>query len=117
MGIIEAIIAVAQAIKAAFGFGAKAIEPKEIRIDNHLIEKPKLQQQQKIEIYDREFRRLKDHTEISIPLDINFVDDNLNDEDTGELIKLLTSRITAYRKKNAWARPKFKKWLKENNIQ
>lgn len=113
---MDTIIAIAEAIKAFFGFATKVVPSDAIRDDNHLIKKPRLQEREKIAIYDREFRRLKDHTEIAIPLDLQFVDDNLNEDDQKELTELLTARIIQYRKANAWARPKFKKWLKDNNL-
>jgi hypothetical protein len=107
------ITAIAEAIKAVFGFAAKVTPSEKVQDDLHEIKKPRLEQKQKIAIYDREFRRLKDHTEIPVPLDINFVDDNLNEDDKKELIELLTKRITEYRLKHPVI---FHKWLKQNNL-
>jgi hypothetical protein len=107
------LVALFEAIKGAMQLATKAIPSDKIREENQQIKIPRLQQNQKIAIYDREYRRLKDHTEIAIPLDVNFVDDNLNPEDKKELIELLTHRIIAYRKKHPII---FKKWLAENGI-
>lgn len=108
------IIAIAEAIKALFGFASKVTPSEEVQDDLHKIKKPRLEQREKIKIYDREYRRLKNHTEINIATDIEFVDDNLNDEDKKELIELLTNRITKYRLRNPIL---FNKWLKQNNLK
>ena len=110
---MDIITAIANAIAALFGFATKAVNPDEVRIDNHKIAKPRLEEREKIAIYDREFRRLKDHTEINIATDLNFVDDNLN-EDKKELLELLTARITKYRQEHPII---FSKWLKANNLK
>lgn len=110
---MDTIAAIAEAIKAFFGFATKVVPSDKIRDDNHEIRKPKLEERQKIEIYDREFRRLKDHTEIEIGVDVSFVDKNLSDEDRKELIELLTKRIIEYRKRHSVI---FHKWLKQNNL-
>ena len=41
----------------------------------------------------------------------------MNDIQRLLMIKILNERIVKYRKNNAWARPVFKKWLKDNNIK
>ena len=110
---MDTISAIAEAIKAFFGFATKVVPSDVIRDDNHAIAKPRLEQKQKIIIYDREFRRLKDHTEIAIPLDVNFVDSNLNDLDRQELVELLQKRITEYRLRHKLI---FGKWLRANNL-
>ena len=107
------ITAIAEAIKAVFGFAAKVTPSEKVQDDLHEIRKPRLEQSQKIKIYDREYRRLRNHPEINIATDIEFVDDNLSEEDKKELIELLTTRITAYRKKHPSI---FRKWLKQNNL-
>ena len=110
---MDTITAIAEAIKAFFGFATKVVPSDVIRDDNHAIAKPRLEQKQKIIIYDREFRRLKDHTEISIPLDVTFIDSNLNELDREELIQLLEKRITEYRLRHKLI---FGKWLKANSL-
>lgn len=89
----------------------KAIPPDEIRIRQSEMKAPRLEQNEKIIIYDKAFRRLKNHPEIDIATDVAFNYDNLNAEDRAELIELLTARITEYRKKH---RILFKKWLTKN---
>lgn len=108
------ITAIAEAIKAIFGFAVRVTPSEKVQDDLHEIRKPRLEQKQKIAIYDREFRRLKDHTEIDIALDVDFVDENLNEEDKKELIELLTKRITEYRLKHPII---FRKWIKQNNLK
>ena len=103
-----------EAIKAFFGFATKIIPDDTIRDDNHVIRKPRLEEMQKVKIYNREFIRLKDHPEIPIALDVHFIDKNLADEDRIELIDLLTRRITKYRQNHPVI---FHKWLKENNLK
>ena len=110
---MDTISAIAEAIKAFFGFATKVTPSEKVQDDLHEIRKPRLEQKQKIAIYDREFRRLKDHTEIPIPLDVSFVDDNLNEDDKKELIELLTKRIIEYRFRHKLI---FGKWLKANNL-
>lgn len=110
---MDVITAIAEAIKAFFGFATKVVPSDVIREDSHVINRPRLEQKQKIAIYNREFRRLKDHPEINIATDVEFVDENLNEEDKKELIELLTNRITAYRRSHPVI---FRKWLKQNNL-
>jgi len=68
----------------------------------------------KIKILNREFKRLKNRTEIDIKISVAFVNDNLNEEDQKELIELLTAMVTEHRKKHPII---FRKWLKKNNIK
>jgi hypothetical protein len=110
---MDVVTAIAQALKSLFDFLTKVTPSDEIRQDNHNIKKPRLEQQEKIKILDREFKRLKNHPELNIVTSVGFVNDNLDIEDQKELIELLTSKIIAYRKKHPVI---FKKWLKENNI-
>lgn len=111
MDIVSLIV---QTLKSLFGFLGKAIPSDKIREDRHELKKPRLAQKEKIIIFDREFRRLKNHPEIPIELNIEYVADNLNEEDQQELIALLTARITEYRKKRPVI---FRKWLKEQNLK
>lgn len=110
---MEWLVAMAEAIKAIFGFASKVVPSEKVQDNLHDIKRPRLEQKQKISIYDREFRRLKNHTEIDIATDVNFVDENLNEEDKKELIELLTKRITEYRLRHPVI---FHKWLKQNNL-
>lgn len=111
---MDVVSAIAQALKAFFELLTKAIPTDQIRQDNHDIRKPKLQQEQKIQILNREFNRLKNKTELDIRTSVKFVDDNLNLEDQEELIELLTARIAKYRKNHPVI---FAKWLKKNNLK
>lgn len=97
-----------------FSFVEKVTPPDEIRISQYEVKKPRLEQREKIRIFDREFRRLKNHTELSIDESVEFVNDNLDEEDKKELKKLLSDRIVEYRKKRPVI---FKKWLKENGYK
>ena len=108
------ITAIAQAIQAFFGFFTKAVPSDAIREDRHVIAKPRLEQEEKIAIFNREFNRLKNHTELSIPVCVSFVDDNLNIDDQKELTELLIDRITKYRKNHPVV---FRRWLIENKIK
>lgn len=87
-----------KALGAMFSFGEKIIPSDKIREDNHDMAKPRLESGEVIKIYDREFRRLKDHVEINIVTDVNFVDDKMPDDQRKELIELLTDRVYEYRK-------------------
>ena len=91
---------------------SKAVEvrtkPHEVQISEHEIKKKKLTANQMISIYDKDYIRLRDHWEIDIATDVNFVHDDMDEEDRRELIELLTNRITRYRKRFPI---RFKKWL------
>jgi len=104
---------VLETLKSLFNFAEKVTPSDEYRQDKLDIKKPRLEQSEKIAIFNREFRRLKDHPELSIETNVNFVADNMNEEDQKELLELLTARITSYRKKRPII---FRKWLKENNL-
>lgn len=106
--------AIFQAIAAFFGFATKVIPTDKIREDLHQIKKPRLEENEKVKIYNKAYIRLKDHPEINIETDVKFNYDNLNEDDQKELIELLTDRITAYRKKHPII---FNKWLKQNNLK
>lgn len=107
------LTAIAEALSAIFNFGTKVVPSDVIREDNHQIRKPRLEQREKIRIYDVAFRRLKNHTEIDIATDVKFNYDNLDEEDQKELIDLLTKRIIEHRKKHPVL---FRKWLRQNNL-
>lgn len=102
-----------ETLKSLFSLAEKAVPPDKIREDRFEIKKPRLEQEEKNAIFDRQFMRLRNRTEIPIKTHIAFVLDHLDPEDQKELTELLMARIIAYRKK----RPvKFRKWLKENNL-
>lgn len=63
-------------------------------------------------IYDRQFHRLKAHTEIDIKTDVSFINYNLPDDQEAMLVELLTARVKKYRQRHPII---FRKWLKENN--
>ncbi len=107
------LTAIIEAVTAIFKFGEKVTPPDEIKISNHEIKKPRLEQRQKVKIYDSAFLRLKNHPEIDIWKDIQFNYDNLNEQDQRELFELLTDRIRAYRLKHKIL---FRKWLKQENL-
>lgn len=111
---MDIVTAIAQALKAFFDLLTKAIPSDAMRENKQAIVEPRLKQEEKIKIFNREFRRLKNHTELNIATSVNFVDDNLNPEDQKELIELLISRIFEYRKNHPII---FRKWLKQNNIK
>ncbi len=107
------LTAIIEAVTAIFKFGEKVAPPDEIKISNHEIKKPRLEQKEKVSIYDAAYRRLKDHTEIDIWQDIQFNYDNLSEQDQKELFELLTDRIRQYRLNH---KIRFKKWLKQENL-
>ena len=111
---MDALTAIALALKSFFDFLTKSVPSDKIREDNHDIEKPRLLEDEKIKILNREFNRLKNNPELDITTSVSFVDDNLNSEDQKELISLLIARITEYRKNHPIL---FRKWLKNNNLK
>lgn len=96
-------------ITKALDFGSKLLPSDKVREGNQQINKPLLESKALIKIYDREFRRLKNHQEIPIRQDVNFVNDGLSPEQKQELIKNLECRILEHRRKHKW---RFRKWLK-----
>ena len=118
MNTVDAVLAFLSSLLA---LTTKAIKPDEIRIGSFDISKPRLSSAERIKIYDREFRRLKNHVEIEIGEDISFVNYNLTAEERALLIELLKDRIFEYRKEcvrkfpNLF--PKFKKWLAEREAK
>ena len=117
MGIIEAIVAVAEALKAAFGFGIKVTDSKRIQEEKFSVIKIKYTADHLNRLADEFFGDLKNHTELTVEDKVNFECADLEATQKALLIKILNDRILEYRKKNAWAKPKFKQWLKTNNIQ
>lgn len=81
-----------------FNMVGKAIPSDKIREDNNALRKPRKEGKEMIEIYNREYIRLVSHPEINIATDVNFVDDNLPDDQKAELIEDLTNRIFEHRK-------------------
>lgn len=109
---METILALVEALKTILGFAAKAIPPDEIRIDRHKIKKPKLEHKVKEQIFTQAFLKLKNNTSLESDLWVDFVHDNLDQDDITELKEMLKQRILQYRKR----RPvRFKKWLEEND--
>lgn len=101
----EAILAF---LSQLFLFATKVVPDDKIREEAQQIRKQRVTSEELIRIYDREFRRLKNHTEINIATDVSFADHNLPDDQRAELINLLTARILEYRKKFPLI---FRKWL------
>lgn len=66
---------------------------------------------------DEFFGDLKNHVELKVEDKVNLECPDMNDIQKLLMIKILDERIVKYRKNNAWARPVFKKWLKDNNIK
>jgi hypothetical protein len=93
----------------------KAILPDAIRTGKFDISKPRLSQDERIKAYDKEYRRLVNHTEINISDDVAFVEYNLTDAERAQLISLLQARIYEHRaqcvKISPILYPRFKKWL------
>jgi len=116
MGIIEAIVAVAEAIKSVFSFSTKIADSEEIQEKKFIITKVKYTADHMNRLADEFFGDLKNHTELVAEDKVNFECADLEDTQKELLIKILNERIIEYRKKNAWAKPKFKKWLKNNNL-
>ena len=106
----ETIIAL---LTQVFAFGTKLVPDDKIREENQQLRKQRITGVELIRIYDREFNRLKNHTEITIGTDVKFVDYNLPPDQQQWLIENLTARITAYRLKHKII---FGKWLKQNQI-
>ena len=117
----ETITAIAVAIGKMCGFGEKAIQPDAIRIDNHIIEKPRLEEKELIKIYDNQYIRLVNHWGIDIATDTNLICANLNDEQRASMITDLTDRIFHYRSCHRIIFHKFldtkeyKDWLAQQN--
>lgn len=117
----ETIAAIAVAIQKMFSFAQAEIPPDVIRIDNHEIEKPRLEEKELIAIYDKQYIRLKDHWEIDIATDTNFICANLNNEQRESMITDLTNRIFLYRGRHKIIFRKFlatntyKDWLVKQN--
>ena len=103
-----------KAISALFVAITKITPSDVIREDNQRRLRIRRDSAEMIKIYDREYRRLKNHTEINIATDVKFSDDNLPDDQEKELIELLTARVTEYRKRHPVL---FKRWLRENEIK
>lgn len=110
-----------KAIGLGFLFATKAVKPDEIRIDNHRIEKVRIEENEMVKIFDNAFSRLRDHGELDIATNVKLVNDNLPDDQEAELIEQLTARIKAYRMNLVVQRRKFpriwKKWLRNNDNQ
>ena len=100
-----------EAIIAMFGTITKLTPSDAIREDNQRRLRIRRDSAEMIRIYDREFRRLKYHTEIDISTDVKFSDDNLPDDQEKELIELLTARVKEYRHNHPII---FRKWNREN---
>ena len=100
-----------KAVEALFGFLGKALPSDKIRETSQEINKPLLEEKERIRIYDIAYRRLKNHPEIVIENDVNFVNSNLHDDDKKWLIENLTARIHEYRRAHPVI---FRKWLKAN---
>ena len=111
---METFLALVEALKTILGFATKAIPPDEIRIDRHKIRKPKLEHKVKEQIFNKAFLELRNTTSLEVDLWVDFVHDNLDEEDIVELKEMLKQRILQYRRR----RPiRFKKWLEENDKQ
>jgi len=117
MGVIEAIVAVAEALKAVFGFGTKVADSEKIQEEKFGIIKVKYTADRLNRLADEFFGDLKNHTELTVEDKVNFECADLEATQKKLLIKILNSRILEYRKKNAWAKPKFKQWFKQNNLK
>ena len=117
MGIIEAVVAVAEALKAAFGFGTKVADSEKIQEEKFEVIKIKYTADRMNRLADEFFGDLKNHTELTVEDKVNFECSDLEDTQKALLVRILNNRIIEYRKKNAWARPKFKQWLNQNNLK
>lgn len=105
----ESVIALLTQI---FSFAIKVTPDDKERDATQEIHLPKLQQDVFIQIYDKQFNRLKNHTEIDIATDINYsLQNSMPENQRQELITLLQARIKEYRHKHNVI---FKKWNKEN---
>lgn len=113
--------AVAKVFVAMFSFAKALIKPDSVRIDDAERAKPRKDSREIIRIYDREYMRLKWHTEIDIASDVNLVNDELPEDQKRELIANLTDRIFQFRGKNPVLFKKFletkmyQDWLKKQN--
>ena len=106
----ETIIAL---LTQVFAFGTKLVPDDKIREENQQLRKQRITGVELVKIYDREFRRLKNHTEINIGTDVKFVDYNLPPDQQQWLIENLTARIKTYRLNHPVI---FRQWLKQNNL-
>lgn len=92
--------------------GTKIIPSDEIRNGRFDIHKSRLSEFERTRAYDIEFRRLKNHTEISIADDVAFIDYNLTDDERALMIRMLTARVDAYRRRHPIL---FRKWIKSQD--
>lgn len=104
----ELIMAFIQMITSGLNLGNKLAPTDKMKEDKDAREKPRKEGMELIAIYDREYRRLKDHEEIDIAKDVNFVNDNMPDDQQQEMIENLTNRIFEYRRKKP---VRFKRFL------
>lgn len=103
--------AIFDALTAGFNFGSKVAPTDKMKEQKQDAAMPRIESHEMIRIYDREYRRLKDHEEIDIATDVNLIDDKMPDDQKAELIKNLTDRIFKYREEHPI---RFKKWLQTN---
>lgn len=109
--------AVAEALKEVFGFGKKLADSEKIQEAKFEIKKITYESTVLNKMVDEFFGDLKNHTELTVEDKVNLECPDMENTQKALMIKVLNERIVKYRKKNAWARPAFRKWLKENNIK
>lgn len=100
--------AIIQFLAQLLGVVDKAIPDAQERAENRERTKTRISGREFIKIYDREFRRLKNHPEIIIADDVNYVNEVMEDSQCKELIGLLESRILEFRSKKP---KKYGVWL------
>ena len=105
---LETIIAL---ISQALSFATKLTPDDKNRDTTQTINLPRLEANAYIKIYDKEYIRLRNHTEIDIAQDVDFVTrHSMPADQEKELIDMLTARINAYRERHPII---FNKWLQK----
>ncbi len=106
---LETILAL---ISQAFSFATKLTPDDAHRDKTQDINLPRLEANVFIQIYDKEYMRLRNHVEINISQDVDFVlRHSVNPEQEKELIDMLTARVKAYRHRHKII---FRKWCRDN---
>ena len=111
---MNTLLYILQTLQSIFTFLTKVTPDDKIQEQNQIINLPRLQAEQRIALINKEFARLKNKPSLSIPLEISFVDANLNPEDQKELTTIVEQRILEYRKRHPII---FKNWLKTQSIK
>lgn len=89
----------------------KALPSEEERKVKLELKKDGITQYEKIEIYNRAFKKLNKETNPDAETFVKYSLDHLNEDDQQELVYMLKRRIFDFRSKHKFI---YKRWLKEN---